>query len=232
MGTDCTGTSPIISIMNQFAIAVQLASAGEKKFFSKKAPLSIGDEEDLYNRFLAGEDRACLELFQRYNQRLYLYCVKMVGDLEQAEDLTQEAWGRLVELRAEGRPLHNPIGFLMRIVRNLCLDHLKSRRRLLSLEMVHESSLPSYFIHEPSEMEELVVTALQKLSFDYREVLVLNVYCGYSFEEIAKILGKTPESIWTRASRARAQLRKLVCAARDGKPGNTASKSKAGGRGK
>jgi DNA-directed RNA polymerase specialized sigma24 family protein len=59
-------------------------------------------------------------------------------------------------------------------------------------------------------MEELAVAALQELPFNHREVLVLNIYCGYSFEEIATMLGKSPEAIWTRASRARSQLRKLI----------------------
>lgn len=215
--------------MTQFALSVQLASAGEKKAVPKYEPLSVSDEENLYNRFLAGDEKACVELFQRYNQRLYTYCVKMVGDLEQAEDLTQEAWGRLIEIRATGRPLQNPVGFLMRVVRNLCLDHIKTRKRLLSIDGVHETALPSYILYEPSEMEELVVKGLQKLSFDYREVLVLNIYCGYSFEEIAKMTGKSPESIWTRASRARAQLRKLVQSARDRRNDGASRRGIAGG---
>ncbi len=184
----------------------------------------------MYNRFLAGDDSACMEMFHRYNQRLYTYCVKMVGDLAQAEDLTQESWGRLVEFRLSGKPLHNPIGFLMKMARNLCLDHLKARKRLLPLDSVHESALPIDRSYQPSEMEELAVIALQQLAFDYREVLVLNIYCGYSLEEIAVMLGKSSEAIWTRASRARSQLRKLVQSARNEKATNLHRKQGRGGR--
>ncbi|MDB5034363.1 MAG: hypothetical protein JWQ98_1604 [Chlorobi bacterium] len=136
----------------------------------------------------------------------------MMGNREQAEDLTQEAWGRLIELKSKGRKLENPLGFLTRIARNLCLDTLKSQRRTLSLDDLPDSVHPSYSMHELSEIEEFAVMSLQNLSFDFREVLVLNIYCGYSFEEIAVMLGKSPRAIWTRASRARAQLRKLVFA--------------------
>jgi RNA polymerase sigma-70 factor, ECF subfamily len=190
----------------------------------------VGDDEALYERFMAGDNDACVTLFQRHNQRLFAYCLKLVGDSAQAEDLVQEVWGRMIELRATGRPLQNPIGFLVRMARNLSLDYLKARRKLLSLDHLNESSHPAYSMHEMSEKEELIVISMQKLPFDYREVLILNTYCGYSFEEIAGILGKSPEAVWTRASRARSQLRKLVRAAHDGQPSLSRNDSKIGGQ--
>lgn len=193
-------------------------------------PIPAGDDEALYHRFINGDDAACVALYQRHNQRLFTYCSKMVGDKAQAQDLTQEVWERLIELRSSGRPLENPIGFLMRMARNLCLDYLKSRRRLLSLDTLHESGHPMYSMPELSEQEELLVASLQKLPFDYREVLILNTYCGYSFEEIAKMLGKSPEAIWTRASRARTQLRKMVCVPGDDKPPVALKDPKIGGK--
>lgn len=216
--------------MDQYVLPLHVATADARSTPQKRPASSLQEEVALYNRFLAGDDSACMEMFHRYNQRLYTYCVKMVGDLEYAEDLTQESWGRLIELRLSGRSLHNPIGFLMRIARNLCLDHLKARKRLLSLDSIDESALPISEIPEPSEMEELVVGALQDLSFDYREVLVLNIYCGYSFEEIATMLGKSSEAIWTRASRARAQLRKMVQSAKQEQGTALRKQSTRGGR--
>jgi|GEM_PF-177780 len=230
MKTTSIGPYLQFNVMDQLVLAVQLAAAGKKETVRKQPRLSVSDEAVLYERFLAGDDAACLELFQRYNQRLYTYCVKMVNDLEHAEDITQDVWRRLIELRAAGRQLQNPVGFLMRIARNLCLDHIKASRRFHPLESVHESALPSYTLHEPSEMEELVVIALQKLKFDYREVLVLYHYCGYSYDEIAKTLGKTSESIWTRASRARSQLRKLINIERDLKNQTASRHDSTGGR--
>jgi DNA-directed RNA polymerase specialized sigma24 family protein len=66
----------------------------------------------------------------------------------------------------------------------------------------------------------MVLASLDELSFDHREVLILNIYCGYRFDEIAAMMGKSPDAIWARASRARAQLRKAVRAMIDGKPGS------------
>jgi RNA polymerase sigma-70 factor (ECF subfamily) len=187
------------------------------------------DDEALYERFIAGDNDACVVLFKRHNQRLFTYCLKLVGDPPQAEDLAQEVWGRLIEFRSSGRPLHNPIGFLVRMARNLCLDYLKSRRKLMALDGLNESSHPTYSLPELSEKEELILISMQKLPEDYRDVLILNIYCGYTFEEIAVILGKSPEAIWTRASRARSQLRKIVRAAYDGQSPLSANDSKIGG---
>jgi RNA polymerase sigma-70 factor (ECF subfamily) len=188
------------------------------------------DDEALYTRFVQGDDSACVALFKRHNQRLYTYCLKMTGDPDQAEDLAQDVWGRLIELRSNGRPLQNPVGFLIRMARNLCLDHLKARRKVQSLEVLSESLHPAYSMPEVSDREELVVRSIEKLPVDYQDVLILNTYCGYSFEEIAAMLGKSPEAIWTRASRARTLLRSIVRAASGSRPSRSKRNSKIGGR--
>ena len=65
---------------------------------------------------------------------------------------------------------------------------------------------------ERSDLEEKLVAALDSLPFETREILVLNAYCGYRFDEIATMLDKSPDAVWARASRARAQLRRMVLA--------------------
>ncbi len=160
--------------------------------------------------FLAGSDRAFMELFNRHNHRLFVYCARLVGDRDHAEDLTQELWLKMIRLRENPPRIDNPVGFLLRSARNLCLNFIKRERRRSPLSSVPESAHPATSIPERSEMEELVLMGLETLSFEYREVLVLNIYCGYQFEEIADMLGKSPAAIWKRASRARAQLRDYV----------------------
>ncbi|MGA1308250.1 MAG: RNA polymerase sigma factor [Candidatus Kapaibacteriota bacterium] len=51
-------------------------------------------------------------------------------------------------------------------------------------------------------MEELVNSSLDSLKFEDKELLVLNMFCGYRFDEIAEMMGMSPNAIWTRASRA------------------------------
>lgn len=165
---------------------------------------------DLFGRFLAGDDRAFHDLFRRHNGRLLLYCRKIVGDGAQAEDLTQEMWTKVIELRRRPPEVRNPVGLLLRIARNLCIDHLRKSQRLLSLTDLDDETVPDYTIRQPSEMEEHALAALERLPFEYREVLVLNLYCGYRFDEIASMLDKSSEAVWAVASRARRKLRGMI----------------------
>jgi RNA polymerase sigma-70 factor (ECF subfamily) len=166
-----------------------------------------------FERFLAGENDAFVEIHRAYNRRLHLYCTKMIGNPTAAEDVVQELWERVIRMReSPSGQVRNPLGLLFTIARNCCLDYLKSpRRKTLALDDLGESAHP-VDRDSMSELEELALASLDALPFESREVLVLNLYAGYRFDEIATMLGKSPEAIWARASRARAQLRKIVAA--------------------
>lgn len=163
----------------------------------------------LLERFIAGDDAAFVDLFNQHNHRLYTYSLRIVGDGEAAEDVTQEMWERVLRLRIEPKKVANPIGLFVTIVRNLSLNHIRGRKRLTAIDD-RTMQLPDNTSHERSAREEMVQLAMQRLPFDYREVLILNTYSGYSLEEIAEMLGKSREAIWKRASRARARLSTIV----------------------
>lgn len=193
-------------------LAVSLSSGMFLNFKARGNPIRMTANEDvvLLNRFIEGDDSAFIELFDRHHHRLYLYCLKLVGTAAQAEDLMQEVWERVIKLRLNPQHIQNPGGFFATIARNLCLNHLKMQRR---------RSVLNTFIDEPtyvepnaslSDLEELVHRSLEKLPLEYREVLVLNIYCDYDYGEIAEMLGKNVTAIRMRASRARAQLRKII----------------------
>lgn len=172
---------------------------------------SASNDLDLFNRFLTGEDEAFVMLFRQHNQRLHTYCLKILGDAEAAEDVTQEMWEKVIGLREKPQEVRSPLGLFFRMARNLCLDHLRKSRRLVPLDDSEEQQMHAEEAQtELTELEEIAVAALDKLSMDYREVLVLNLYCGYRFDEIAVMMGKSPDAVWAQASRARVQLRKIV----------------------
>lgn len=196
-------------------------SNSTKRAITRAERVSIAREDigeiELFERFLAGDDEAFHLLFRRHNARIAAYCMKLVRSRQIAEDLAQETWMRAIDLR--GRPekrerrIENPAGFLIRIARNLCLDHLKLRKHHEPVDNLDERLHPSYSMNERSSEEEIALRCLDELPFEYREVLILNIYSGYPLEEIATILGKSPEAIWARASRARKKLRAMVAEA-------------------
>jgi RNA polymerase sigma-70 factor, ECF subfamily len=183
-------------------------------------PVAVGSaspEAILFKDFLSGDDAAFTTLFKAHNQRIFAYCYKMLGSEEQAQDVAQEVWEKVIDLRKEPPLVENPVGFLMRITRNKCLDVIKLRKNNSSLSDLDDHQHPYEEEHQGSEEEEIVLRALEKLPEEQREVLVLNIYSGYRFDEIAEMLGKSPDAIWARASRGRAALRKMVMEAMSGK---------------
>ena len=185
-------------------------SAEQKRPLASSGNPAKSDVE-CFARFLEGDDRGLVELFQRHNHRLYVYCFQFVQNSQQAEDITQEIWKRLVELRTQGKGRsENPLGLILRIARNLCVDALRRERHHLLIDDLPEEAHPVENIPELSEMEELVIQALRHLPEAQREVLVLNAYSGYRFDEIALMLGEPVGAVRTRAWRARTHLGRMI----------------------
>ena len=169
----------------------------------------VRNDVELIESFLEGEDRAFVALFERHNKPLYLYSARILGDSEAAEDVVQELWERVIHLRSKPKPIHNPLGFFLTIVRNLSLNHVKKVQR----KALYERELQEQEVSkEPyaDDLQDVVIDGLEQLPMQYREVLVLNLYSGYSFDEIAEMLDISTEAAWKRASRARKELREIV----------------------
>ncbi len=162
----------------------------------------------MLNAFLDGDDLAFAGLFDRHNERLFLYCARMLGSAEQAEDIVQGLWERVIRLRSEKRGIRNPSAFLLTVARNLCLNHMKRERRRAPFDGAARAACDRTEERRRTDLEEEVLEALDRLPMKYREVLVLNIYSGYDFEEIAAMLGISAAAAWKRASRGREQLRK------------------------
>ncbi|MEP7235227.1 MAG: RNA polymerase sigma factor, partial [Ignavibacteriota bacterium] len=150
------------------------------------------------------------ELYGRHNQRLFNYCATILLDTEAAKDITHALWEKIIGLRSTLRDVTNPAGFFFKTARNLCFDHLKHLKYQTTIEGLPEAMHPVSQKNELTEEEELVVLALEKLPIETREILILTYYSGYSAEEIADMLGKKPNAIWTRISRARKELKVII----------------------
>ncbi len=169
------------------------------------------EESKSFMNFLNGDDNAAMYFFRAYNRKLFLYCAKLVNNAHFAEDITQEVWERIIKLRNQSQPeIANPGGFMFTIARNLCLNHIKLRKHTIPIEAISELNIPHAYQPGSTDMEELVNSSLDTLKFEDKELLVLNMFCGYRFDEIAEMMRMSPNAIWTRASRARAQLREKI----------------------
>jgi RNA polymerase sigma-70 factor (ECF subfamily) len=169
-------------------------------------------EAEFLGKIFAGDDGAFHSLFAIYNKKLVIFAHKMLGEREAARDLAQEVWIRIIDQRRtkEKVLIENAGAYLFRIARNLCIDKIRSAKEHLPIEELSEKDHPHSFHVERTALEEMVIATLEKLSYDDREILVMHSYLGYAYDEIAEMQSKSPEAVWTRASRARGKMREMI----------------------
>jgi len=195
---------------------------------------------DLITRARAGDGEAFRELTEPYRRELQVHCYRMLGSLQDAEDVVQDtllaAWQGLggFEGRASIR------SWLYRIATNRCLNALRSASR----RPAKEWDIPQVEPPEPSRLGEVVwlepypdallegaikiplgpeahyqqteaislafVTALQVLPARQRAVLILREVLGYHANEVANMLDSTVESVNSALKRARTGLRRRL----------------------
>jgi RNA polymerase sigma-70 factor (ECF subfamily) len=162
------------------------------------------------------EDVVFDEVFEEFHGRIYNCIYRLMGNSEDAYDLTQETFLRAYAAlpKVKGELKVGP--WLYRIATNLCMDQLR-RRKLIRWEPL--DSLISVFhprqVSKESperetlrqESREMVHRVLERLSPKYRTCLVLREYQDMSCEEIAEILGTTRSAVKSLLFRAREEFR-------------------------
>jgi RNA polymerase sigma-70 factor (ECF subfamily) len=173
-----------------------------------------------------GEKSALEELVDAYGPRVYGYLYRLLDDRQEAEDLLQDVFVRLVRGIGSYKHRENFDAWIFRIATNLVRDRVRRRQRrpvfvatdddieprapLLGLR--DSSPNPSETMERHEEIDRLG-RALNRLSDDEREVIVLRHFSQLSFKEIAGLLGAPVGTVLAKAHRTLAKLRKLMEAA-------------------
>ena len=153
-------------------------------------------------------EAAFRELYGRHKQRIYAYCLRVIGDAAAADDIFQETFVRFYHAAQQERAMTNLPAFLLRIARNLCLNHKRDNKSTLPLQEYDLFQTP----HEygSSELLTLITTALELLDHDHREAFVLRKYDGLSFQEIAELTNTSETNARSRVHRAQAKIRSVL----------------------
>jgi RNA polymerase sigma-70 factor (ECF subfamily) len=159
-------------------------------------------------------ERAFVELYNRFSPRIYKYCVRILGNQRQAEDIFQETFVKFYQSAVAGRTMTNLSGYIFRIARNLCLNGKESKYDgLLTLD---DLTLDDRRLggndrsYEHTELLEILRSAVECLPIDYREAFVLREYDGLSYREIADILEVSVATVKIRIFRAKQGIRKVL----------------------
>ncbi len=162
-----------------------------------------------------GEMEAFERLYQTYHRRVYSLCLRLVGNVADAEDLTQEVFLHLYRKISSFRGDSAFTTWLHRLTVNLVLMHL--RRRRPNYEPMDDTELKALLeAHRADDGMSRIVDrialerALMALPIGYRTILVLHDLEGYGHEEIARMLGVTVGTTKSQLHKARLRLRRML----------------------
>ncbi|HEX2643857.1 MAG TPA: RNA polymerase sigma factor [Thermoanaerobaculia bacterium] len=171
----------------------------------------------LARRAAAGQPEAWDEILDRYAQRIYNLAYQFAGSAEEAEDLTQEIFLRLYQnlrLYRGDVPLS---GWALRLSRNLCIDQYRRNRRerlagRVSDEVLQYVPALDDPMADAQSREQLraVHQALEEMTEDLAEVVLLRDLQGWSLEETATYLEIPEGTVKSRLHRGRIDLAERV----------------------
>jgi RNA polymerase sigma-70 factor (ECF subfamily) len=172
------------------------------------------DEATLIQRAKEGDPAAFAEIYDRHQPAIYRYILYRVGDAAIAEDLTSEVFVRLVDriedFTYQGRPL---LAWLYTIAHNLVTDYYRSTERAtmipLDEHLVADVTGPEDATGHTLAQQRLVA-AIDQLTEDQRQVILLKFFEGLDNETVARLLGKSCGAVKALQHRALAALWRIL----------------------
>jgi RNA polymerase sigma-70 factor, ECF subfamily len=180
----------------------------------------LDSESNIVSRCLSGDETAWEQFVRLHTRQVYALCYRFTGSGAEAQDLTQEVFLRVFRTLKTFRSSEGSLGtWLARLTRNLLIDHYRRSRQDRATESIEER-LPAIEEHGPvtrpdqvlagREASEILQAALQKLSPDLREAVILRDLQEMEYREIAQVLGIPEGTVKSRINRGRAELGRLL----------------------
>ena len=174
-----------------------------------------GDEVQLIHRAQRGDREAITALYDCCYASVFRYIYYRISDQQYAEDMTNEVFVRMISRLPsyvdQGRPV---LAWLYSIAHNLVIDHYRSRNG--TEDMPLEERLAGTEGNDPAGLteehlaQECLVSAMQKLTEDQRQVVQLKFIEDREIGEVAAILGKSERAIRSLQHRALAALNRAM----------------------
>ena len=147
------------------------------------------------------------EFYDRQVKRVYRLAMVLMGNISDAEDVTQMVFLKAWEKKPDFRDSDHEIAWILTTTRNQCKDIHKSfyRRKRADLE-----NAPEPQVTLETQMDSEIWEALQSLTEKYRMVLYLYYYEGYSVRELSVILRRRESTLQTQLATGRKQIKSLL----------------------
>jgi len=175
---------------------------------------ALSDIDSLVDRATNGDSNAFGRLYDMHVDRVYKHIYYRVGNITDAEDLTQEvfirAWQAIKRYKKTARPF---IAWLIRISHNLVVDFYRSNkdRTYLDFDVIASGSdsNPEHIAEVQFDRRE-IRRAILELPGDQQQVVMMRFIEGFSYAEIASSIGKSEGAVRVIQHRALTRLRKIL----------------------
>ena len=180
-------------------------------------------DKDLVERTIRGDPNAFNLLVSRWEKRLFNYIYRLVGNRDDALDICQETFLKAYQQISYLRDYKKFKGWLFKIGRNFSITYYRSKNQSKTSNVVeNQQELDNILLRkyrersgnqrklEPAELRLLVEGALNKLNFEQRETVVLKIFEGFKFNEIANILECPVSTVKSRLYLGLNQLKDIL----------------------
>ena len=190
-----------------------------------KVNLDKSSQDELLVECQQGSEDAFRELFKQYHERVLHIACRMCGNIQEAEDVTQEVFLNVFKELNKFREAASLFTWLYRITINLCLDKRRKRQRRekyqVNTDLNSENTLSEKansdegmqtWDHQiwQDEIQNLLQTALSQIKPKLRTVIVLKDIEGLTYGEVAQVVECSEGTISSRLNRGRKQFKKLL----------------------
>ena len=169
---------------------------------------------EIINQCIGGKEEAFEQLVERYKKLVFNTAYRMMGNREEAEDVTQEAFIRIYNSLSRYNPQFKFSTWALKITSNLCLDNLRKRKgENLPIDeqfnICDDGPTPEeQYLRK--EKQKMVLKAVNKLPDKYKEFIILFHHRNLSYQEIMDITGESLTIVKNRLYRARQMLKEYL----------------------
>lgn len=213
-----------IATVGQISTIGTLAGSREATWLeesSRTRQIFLDADAQLVERCLSGEEAAWEDLVKIHTRRVFAICYRFVGSDQEAQDLTQEIFLRVFRSLKSFRAGEGSFTvWLARLSRNLLIDHYRRTKldratdsieeQLPMLEEKTAMSARTDGLVAGREASEMLQAALQKLSPELRETVILRDLEELEYREVAQVLNVPEGTVKSRLNRGRAELARLL----------------------
>jgi RNA polymerase sigma-70 factor, ECF subfamily len=203
--------------------------------------LTRSEESAAIERVMSGDSEAFESLVLENEKNVYHLALRMTSNEQDAQDVSQDVFIKAYTSLGSFRGDCRFSVWLYRMTYNICIDRMRKSGRITvipteytndegdvsELEIPDTRSLPEDELLK-AEQRQAVVEALDSLTPEHRQVLVMREYSDMTYEEIASVLGVSDGTVKSRLNRARRGIAQILVKAGTFEPAGSSKKRKGG----